>query len=80
MGANSKRGAYLKLGTNLRIYSILLFYKYSIFHAGFSEVETKSIILSEVNRKVKTKGPSADNTRDKAANLRPQKPIQKKGK
>ena len=43
-------------------------------------MESKATILSEVNRKVKLKGPTADNTRERAANLRPQKPQQKKGK
>lgn len=78
------------IGNNL-ILLLLFFYKFGnlekrnlkvifVLHEGFSEVESKATVLSEANRKVKTKGPTADNTREKAANLRPRKPQQKKGK
>ena len=41
-------------------------------------MESKATILSEVNRKVKSKAPTVDNSRAKAGN--PNKPQQKKGK
>lgn len=47
---------------------------------GFSEVESKPAVLSEVNRKVKAKSSTVDNARTKAATQRPQKPLQQKGK
>lgn len=48
-------------------------------YKGFSEVESKPAVLSEVNRKVKAKSSTVDNARTKAATQRPQKPLQQKG-
>ena len=50
-----------------------------IFFIGFSEVESKTTVLSEVNRKVKRKDPATHKLITKPANQRPQKPITKKG-
>lgn len=47
---------------------------------GFSEVESKTSVLSEVNRKVKAKGLTTNNLVAKPANRRQQKPQTKKGK
>ena len=52
---------------------------FPILLAGFSEVESKATTSSEANRKVKVKGLTADGMRANSANLRPQKPLQKKG-
>lgn len=52
---------------------------FPILLAGFSEVESKATTSSEANRKVKVKGFTADGMRANSANLRPQKPLQKKG-
>lgn len=54
--------------------------KFSMLLAGFSEVESKATTSSEANRKIKAKGFTVDSTRANIANLRPQKPLQKKGK
>ncbi|CAH3192912.1 unnamed protein product, partial [Porites evermanni] len=48
-------------------------------YKGFSEVESKTTVLSEVNRKVKRKDPATHKLITKPANQRPQKPITKKG-
>lgn len=48
--------------------------------SGFSEVESKTSVLSEVNRKVKAKGLTTNNLEAKPANQRQQKPQAKKGK
>ena len=49
------------------------------FVLGFSEVESKTGALSEVNRKVKTKDPATSRLITKPANQRPKKPAPKKG-
>ena len=57
--------------------------KFSIFFilliTGFSEVESKASTKPEANRKVNAKGFAVDNTRANSGNLRPPKPLQKKG-
>ena len=48
--------------------------------SGFSEVESKPAVLSEVNRKVKANRLTTNNLVEKPANQRQQKPQPKKGK
>lgn len=48
-------------------------------YKGFSEVESKTTVLSEMNRKVKTKNPTTHNVITNPTNQRPHKPQLKKG-
>ena len=56
-----------------------LFLSFVLLITGFSEVESKASTKPEANRKVNVKGFAIDSARANSANLRPPKPLQKKG-